>query len=173
MSREKIRKLAFTALFAALVFVTTLLSIPTPLVGNVNLGDSMVLLAAWVLGGGWAMAAAGLGAALCDMVSGYILYAPATLIIKAGMAALVVLLKKCFEKTPLPRKVGMIFSFLCAELLMIAGYFAYEALFLKFGLAAAANIPFNAIQGACGILAAVLLETILDKTSVIQRLHLQ
>ena len=60
-----------------------LIKIPSPLKGYINLGDGIVLLAAWVLPLPYGLVAAGLGSALADLFSGYVVYAPATFAIKA------------------------------------------------------------------------------------------
>ena len=85
MIGEKTRKLVYAALFAALTCVMTMIvKIPVPATGGyVNLGDSVVLLAGWVLGPMYGGAAAGLGSMLADLVSGYPLYAPGTFVINA------------------------------------------------------------------------------------------
>ena len=48
---------------------------------------------------------------------------------------------------------------------MVGGYLLYEAVFLGFGVAAAANIPMNAIQGAFGAVAGAALFVALSKTN--------
>ena len=42
-------------------------------------------------------------------------------------------------------------------MLMIAGYFFFEAVFMGYGLGALAAIPGNAIQGIVGLILAMLL----------------
>ena len=75
------------ALFASLVCVATMIvKIPSPMKGYLNLGDCVVLLCGWLLSPLYGFLAAGLGSALADLFSGYIIYAPATFIIKGGMA---------------------------------------------------------------------------------------
>ena len=152
MNRTRLKKIIYSALFCALVFAATWISVPAPLVGNVNLGDSMLLLAAWTLGGPWAVVAAACGSALADLAGAYAVYAPATLVIKALMVTAAILLSRLLAKRS--RRAGMILSAVVAELLMIGGYFLYEATFLKLGIGAAANIPFNAIQGTVSVILA-------------------
>ena len=48
-------------------------------------------------------------------------------------------------------------SGLIAECLMIVGYFFFEAVFMRYGLGAAAAIPGNAIQGVVGLILALIL----------------
>ena len=86
MKQREIKRLVLAALFTALTVVATMvIRIPAPLVGYANLGDTMVLLSAWVLGPVWGMAAGGIGSMIADLL-GYPPYAVATLVIKALMA---------------------------------------------------------------------------------------
>lgn len=168
MKSQKIRALALCAMFAALVFVMTYLSLPTPLVGNINLGDGAILLGAFLLGGIPGAIAGGIGATLCDIVNGYIVYAPATLLIKAGMALIAAALAALLIRLRVGKLFALLLASFAAEAFMVLGYFFYEAVCLSYGLAAAANIPFNAIQGGCGMVLAVLLYTVLEKSGMVR-----
>ena len=53
---------------------------------------------------------------------------------------------------------------------MVLGYFAYEGLVLSYGIAAAASIPGNAIQGAAGMVVSVLAYKVLYAVPSIRRL---
>lgn len=87
------RRIAHAAVFTALVFAATLVSVSVPATeGYFNLGESMVYTAA-ILGGPWVGAVAGgLGSALADVYLGYGKYAPGTLVIKGVEGALAGLL---------------------------------------------------------------------------------
>ena len=144
-----IKRLVYTAAFAALCCIAMwLLVIPLPY-GYFNVGDVFVLLAGWCLGPLFGGLAAGLGSALADVFSGYALYAPATLVIKALMSVLAYyvyrLMKKCVGKPSLdflPRVVAAI----AAEVVMVLGYFAFDA--ILYGLAGgAAGLFGNTMQG--------------------------
>jgi len=113
------QKIVISSMFAALVCVATMLiKIPSPLKGYINLGDGIVLLAAWILPLPYGMAAAGLGSALADLFSGYVVYAPATFIIKALMAVVAYSFYKLFAKKT--KSTGSrILSGVLAELVMI------------------------------------------------------
>ena len=148
-------RVVLTALFAALVCVATMfIRVPSPVSGYINLGDGFVLLSAFLLGPSLGTAAAGIGSALADLLSGYPMYAAGTLIIKALMAL--------FAAT-LCRRLGhggtksRLVAAVAAELWMALGYFAYSALCLGYGLAAAAEIPGNLCQGAAGVAVAAFL----------------
>lgn len=175
---EKIHKLVFTALLAALVCVSTLLiQIPSPMNGYINLGDCFVLLSGWILGPVWGFMAGGLGSALADLLSGYSYYAPGTLLIKGAVALSAALLGVLLQKSLL-RGIGQKrrLSLACAlsgvagECIMVLGYFIYAGWILGSGLAAAMSIPGNLIQGCVGILSAVLL---MRAVPVISRLRVK
>ena len=87
MNSKKTKLITLTALLTAFTTVSTMIiRIPTPTKGYVNLGDCLVNISAWLLGPVYGAAAAGIGSALADVFSGYIVYALATLIIKGAMA---------------------------------------------------------------------------------------
>ena len=83
------RKLAVSSVMAAVIFVITFsIRIPVPgLAGGayLNVGDSLIYCAAFMLGGVPAMFAAGIGSLLADIAGGALIYAPATFIIKGMM----------------------------------------------------------------------------------------
>ena len=124
----KINKIVISALFAALACVATMI-IKVPTVGTngyVNIGDSIVLLCAWLIGGVYGGLAAGIGPALADLISGYPSYVLGTLVIKflMGVAAYAVFkLVKNFN-----RIVAYVVSSIVAEIIMVFGYFIYENL---------------------------------------------
>lgn len=151
MKHDKLLKLVLAALFAALTCVaTSLIHIPIPATnGYINLGDGMVLLSAFLLGPVYGAAAGGLGSMLADLLLGYASYAPGTLIIKAAMALCAALLFHGLrEKT----KAASLIAGIVGEAVMVLGYFAYESTLLSYGLAAAASIPANCLQGVGGLI---------------------
>lgn len=154
MSRIPIKKLVLTAFFAALTFVATMIiQIPTPTNGYINLGDSIVLVSGYLLGPVFGGFAAGLGSALADLVA-YPMYAPATFVIKFSMALISGLLFKLFRKHTL----GAILCGVVGELIMIAGYYFFEATFMGFGwFAALSGVSSNIFQAIAGLCSSVLL----------------
>ena len=155
MKNDKTQKLVWAALFTALTTVATMV-IQIPIgTGYGNAGDCLVILSAFLLGSPWGAFAAGLGSALADLLSGFVIYAPATLIIKALMALTAgAILRSAKKKNALPMAV---LGSIVAEIIMITGYFAYDALVLGYGLGAVANIPGNGIQGALNAIAGTAL----------------
>ena len=88
--------LAVTAVFTALVCVTTMmLSIYVPATqGFFNVGEAMIFLSAILFGPFVGAFAGGFGSMLADLLLGFPHYAPATLIVKACEGAVVGTLKK-------------------------------------------------------------------------------
>ncbi len=152
MNSKVVSKIVLTALFAALVYVaTSIIRYPTfGTQGYINIGDSIVLLSAWLIGGVYGGLAAGIGSALADFLAQYVTYVPGTFIIKFLMALVAYLIFTALKKTNINKVVAYIVSGVVAELIMVFGYFLYESTILGYGLAAAASIPSNAIQaGTC------------------------
>ena len=167
---NRIFKIIITALFTAIICLATfVIQVPVLVTaGYVNLGDAFVLLSGIVLGPFYGFVAAGLGSMLADILSGYIIYAPATFIIKGLMALVISLL---FIKHKDNYQVGKLLFFgVFAELIMVIGYFLYECFCLSYGLGAAAAIPSNAIQGVCGIIANTLIVKIISKNIKLRNL---
>lgn len=165
MRDRKTESIVYAALFAALCCVTTLFPhIPTPGTGGyIHAGDALVILSAFALGPYWGALAAGLGSGLADIIVGSAIYAPGTAVIKALMALTAGIILK---KAPFKHKAAnAALASVTAELIMVAGYFAYECYILGYGYGAAASIPMNCIQGAFGAVAgsALFLALPIDK----------
>lgn len=162
MANSYTKKIVWTALFMALTTVATMVvRVPSPTGGYLNAGDALVILSACFLGPFWGAAAAGVGSALADLISGYAVYVPATLIIKALMALVAgFILRHAADKSPL---LHAAFGSIVAEIIMIGGYFAFTAIFLGFGWGAVAEIPGNCVQGAFGAIVGTALFMALRK----------
>ena len=165
---EKTKKLVTAALLAALTCVATMIvKIPSPLKGYLNLGDCVVLLAGWILSPGYGFLAAGLGSGLADVFSGYVIYAPATFLIKGSMA-----LVAFFGYKMLHKKLGSlasnILSGIAAEVLMVLGYFVFEGFMYGF-IPSLVNIPANGVQGVAGVIIGVVLIKVLEKSKTVLR----
>ena len=159
-----LKKLTLAALFAAMTAAATLLiQIPTPSKGYLNLGDSIVNIAAWMLGPYYGGAAAGLGSAIADLISGYALYAPATLVITAGMAVVSWFAFTSVSKR-FPSLPSRIFAAAAAELVMVVGYALFEVIIYQNVYTGVIGIPANILQGTVGAAVSVVIyEFILKK----------
>ena len=56
---------------------TSIVQIPSPMQGFVNLGDCIVLLSGWILGPWWGAAAGGIGSMLVDLLAATVTMRPA------------------------------------------------------------------------------------------------
>ncbi len=165
--RSKTQKIALSALLTAIVCIATMIiKIPSPLKGYVNLGDCVVLLSGWLLPLPYGFLAAGLGSALADVFSGYIIYAPATFIIKGLMA---VVAYCAFKGTgaKLNKIVARITSAVLAEIVMVLGYYIFEGFMYGF-IPSAVNILPNAMQAIAGIIIGVILIQIFQKRKIVE-----
>lgn len=162
---KKTKRIAIASLFAVLICLATMIiTIPSPLKGYFNLGDAVVLLAALTLSPAFGFLAAGIGSALADLFSGYVIYAPATFLIKGMMVLIAFGARKFFS-----RKIGMLPSLiiggLLAELFMILGYFLFEGALYGF-VPSLVNIPANGVQAFFGLILGVVLKKIFEKTKI-------
>ena len=159
------KKIVIASLMAALACVATMIvKIPSPMSGYINLGDCIVLVSAFLLSAGYGFAAAGIGSALADLLSGYVAYAPATLVIKGTMALIAFggyrLLQKKLGSVPARILTGLV-----AELVMVVGYFLFEGVLYGYGLAVL-NIPGNSAQGAAGLILGCMLAQVFEKNKI-------
>ncbi len=145
-------KIAFIALTVVVALTTLFVRIPLPSRGYFNFGDVAVVFSGLVLGTlgrrkglWWGMAAGGIGSALADIVGGFGLFAPITLVAKGaegGLAALAAGRGRAARWAYL----------LTGGLAMVACYFTAETLMPNIGLqGAVAEIIPNLIQAAGGI----------------------
>ena len=164
MNATRLRRLCQCAIFAAVIYVfTAYLHVPS-FNGYTHIGDGFLYLAASLLPTGYAAAAGAVGAGLADLLSGYSIWAPATLVIKA--------LTACFFTSRAP-------SFLCrrnlwallpAAALCGAGYYLYECAITGNFAAPAAGIPGYLIQSALSSLVYLALGRALDRAGIKGRL---
>ncbi len=164
-TKNTTQKIVLAAMFAALAYVATkVIQIPSPLKGYMNLGDSVVLVAGWMLSPLYGFLAAGLGSALADLFSVYAFYAPVTFAIKGLMALAAWYIYKVLNKR-IKSSASRIISGFVAELIMILGYYLFEGIMYGFG-ASLVNIPANAIQGVAGLILGFLLIKVFEKTKI-------
>ncbi len=162
MKNKSLLKIITCAMFAAIACIATMvIQIPSPMSGYVNLGDTVVLLGAFILGPVNGALAAGIGSALADLLAGYAHYVPGTFVIKALMALVAGWM---FIKLKRNRPhLGLVVSGVVAEMIMVIGYFFYAMLLLGKGLSAAASIPGNIVQGVVGIIGSFVIFFLLEK----------
>ena len=155
---SNLKKLLMTALFAALACVATMsIRIPTPGTnGYIHPGDAVVILSGIILGPVWGMLAGGIGSALADLIGGYFIYVPITLVIKGLIALIAGVIYQRIGKTSKSRYTAVILGGVTDIILVAGGYFLCES--FMYGISgAAASIPANIIQGVGGLIIACIL----------------
>lgn len=167
MKQTKTLRIIITALFAALICVATMLvQIPIPATGGyANLGDGVILICAFLMHPAQAVIAAGLGSMLADVLTGYVVFAPGTLLIKAGVALIAALVYHGLSrrKPAIAKLPAMALAALLAECFMVLGYFFYEGVILGVGMAAAGGIIGNVGQGVVGAIVGCVVSPVLSR----------
>lgn len=174
MNRKSIVKLVLTGMMVALVFLATYTTkIPIPMTkGYFNVGDSVIIVTAILLGRNSGLIAGGLGAALSDFLGGYLVFAPATLVIKALEGFAAGWIANGGRENSGNAIVRRIVAIVCGVSIMVAGYFLAEAYILgafdkTLGLAAAVSeLPINLLQAGISAVVGYTLSTLLLKLNV-------
>lgn len=172
LNDNKLLKICVTAMFAALICVATMIiRIPSPIGGYVNFGDCFILVAAFVLGPYYGFAAGAIGSALADLFAGYMQYVPGTFFIKGLIALAAAFIAGAFFKKDNLRVVGYTLGAVVGEIIMVGGYYLFEATLLGYGFAGAfAGVFGNVVQGLFGVVLGVVLIVVLSKTKVLTRI---
>ncbi|MCR5815275.1 MAG: TIGR04002 family protein [Ruminococcus sp.] len=161
---NKLRLITLTAVFAALIYVlTAFLHVPT-IKGYVHIGDGVIFLAASILPTPYAAAAAAIGAGLSDALSGYFIWVPATIVIKA-------LTTLAFtNKSEHIIGTRNLLALIPALILCVGGYGLYSGLVIYHSLAAGfADAAANTVQIVASSIVFVLAGTALDRTKAVKR----
>ncbi|MHA1917055.1 MAG: ECF transporter S component [Candidatus Ranarchaeia archaeon] len=158
-------RVALLGIMTALVTVgTVLFQIPIPSTsGYFNLGESMVYISAILFGPGIGGFAGGVGSMLADLILGYPVYAPWTLLTK-GIEGIIVgslsneiskyIQKISSRKTQLIiETIPNIIAILIGGTWMVLSYFFFQQCIL--GYFALPEVPFNVIQMAAGMIIAL------------------
>lgn len=157
--KSNIKILCLSGIFTALVFVfTAFLHIPSH-TGYTHVGDAFIYLAACLLPLPYALFVGAVGAMLADLLTGFALWAPASILIK-GVAVLFFCRKgKIFR---LRNNLALI----PASVLCIGGYYLYEGLITGNFVAAAAGIPGYLTQSVLSSMLFLVLGLTLDKLNI-------
>jgi uncharacterized repeat protein (TIGR04002 family) len=162
---KRVFNIALAGLFSALVFVMTAYfpRIPTTR-GYIHIGDAAIYLAASMLPQPYAAAAAGLGGFMADALTGYIIWAPSTLIIKSCLTIAFT------SKSGRMVNRRNLFASVAAFPITIGGYYIAALIMTGSVIAPLAEIPANAVQAAGSMALYLLFAGCMDKTRVKTRL---
>lgn len=144
-TKNNILFLTLTALFIAMTYVfTAFINIKLPIASNgglVHLGNVPLFIGAILFGKKLGALAGGIGMGLFDLLSGWTLWAPFTLVIVGTMGFVVGLIA---EKKP--SFVFYIISIVAACAIKIVGYYFAEVIIYQNWIAPFASIPGNIVQ---------------------------
>lgn len=170
MNDIKTRKLTTLGLLIALVTVATMvIKIPINSTGGyVNLGDSMIFLAAILFGWKYGLIAGGIGSALADVLGGFGQWAIPTLIVKGIMGLIVGKIASENDEKILSSR--NILALVVGTLWMAFGYYLTGAAMLQSFAVPLAEVPFNLLQGSIGALIFNPLAMALKKANISKHL---
>ena len=146
-------------LVALTATLTLIVRIPTPTGGNINLGDVVIFIASFLLGGLRGGIIGGIGSATADLIGGSHSFVIATLIIKFLEGFVVGELFYLFKNK---NNVAIILSSSAGAFIMVLGYFIFEYFCFGIGVAISVVLP-NIIQGIVCVILAVILKSIIPK----------
>ena len=164
MKKNHTRLMCISGIFSALVFViTAYLHIPT-YNGYVHCGDGLIFIAACILPMPYSVMVGVLGALLADLLTGFAIWAPGSVVIK-GMLAI---LFTCKSNKIITKR--NLFMLLPAALISALGYYLYEALITGSLVASLAGIPGSLVQAVASSVVFVALGIAMDKYNVKKRM---
>lgn len=166
MKNKKLLNMVYTAMFSAMIFVLTrFVQIPIAASGYVHFGDALIYIVACILGGPYAMIAGALAAVLADITSGFAVYAPASLVIKALIALPFVFAGKKSDKILTPITALLTIP---AGLITVGGYFLADMIIDK--AYAFVDIPGNIIQAVGSAVIFIVLSAAFDTARIKKKL---
>ncbi len=158
MKNNKTRIMCISGIFIALVFVVTAyLHIPTAN-GYVHVGDGLIYLAACILPTPYAVAVGAGGALLADCVTGFAIWAPGSVLIKAATVLLF-----SSKKRNIITPINLI-ALLPAAVLCAGGYYVYEALLYMNFITPLTGILASLTQSVASSVVFILIGIAADKT---------
>ena len=165
MKKKNTRLLCMAAIFTALVFVVTAyLHIPTNN-GYIHVGDGLIYLAACMLPWPYAMAVGACGALLADCLTGFAIWAPGSVIIKALIALLF---------TSKNNKLLCMHNHIAlfpAAVINVGGYYLYESALYGNWIAPLTGIPASLTQSVTSSILFIVLGITFDKTNLKNKLN--
>lgn len=167
---EKLKRIVLTGVFSALIFVfTAYIHVPTGS-GYTHAGDGLIYLSASILPMPYAIASAVIGGALADGLSGYPVWIPATIVIKALTA---MFFSNKGDRIVTKRNLLAVIPSL---IICVVGYSLYEGFVITKGLSASGIIaaftqtPAYIIQIIASTALYIAAGTALDKAGLKKKL---
>lgn len=144
---HQIHFITVTAVFVALTYIfTACVNVRLPIAANgglIHLGNIPLFVGAIIFGKKTGMIAGGVGMGLFDLLSGWTLWAPFTLVIVGLMGFTV---GRITEKSSHQKFVWYMIAIAAACLIKVGGYYIAEGIIYGNWIAPAASIPGNLLQ---------------------------
>lgn len=157
-SSMSVKELAITAVCIVLVYVfTAVVNVKLPIAaagGLIHLGNVPLFIAAILFGKRTGMIAGGIGMGLFDLLSGWTLWAPFTLVIVGCMGLVVGAVTE--NKKSFPR---YILAMVLACVIKVVGYYIAEGFIYGNWIAPVSSIPGNLVQiGVAAVITLIIIE---------------
>ena len=166
-SSTRTRQLVITAMSIALVLVATMfINIKLPIAssgGLIHMGTAMLFLIAILFGPRTALIAGAIGMGLFDLISGWTLWAPFTIVAR-GLQGYIVGRIAWSSRYKGDNPGLNIFAMIVSAPVMLAVYYVCEGILYSNWVAPVASIPGNITQNVVGILVAIPVGIALKKT---------
>lgn len=161
---RRIKWMCTAGVFTAVVFVfTAYFHIPSH-TGYTHVGDGFIYLAACLLPLPYAMFVGAIGALLADCLTGFAIWAPASVLIKATAVLFF------SRRTPKIICAKNLLALIPAAFLCIGGYYLYEALITGSFIAPLAGIPGYITQSVLSSLLFLLVGLTFDRLHIKEHL---
>ena len=135
------KNITITALSAALIFLFTWIKVPGPIAGGlIHLGNIPFFIASIVYGPYVGAIAGALGMGMFDIFSGYLAWAPITVITSLIMGYVLGNITKRFNRK------NLLIGFVLMVVIKVLGYYFGEAIMYHSFVAPFASIPGNVVQ---------------------------
>lgn len=155
--RNRTKQLVYAGVGIALVFICTVfINVRLPIGANgglIHFGNVPLFIIAILYGRWQGAAAGGLGMALFDVIGGWLLWAPFTLVIVGGMGYLV---GAICEKRPALTYRMLALAIACG--VKVVGYYIAEGIIYGNWITPMASVPGNLVQ--IGLAAAIVLPVV-------------
>lgn len=165
MKKERLKLMCLAGIFTAVVFVfTAYLHIPSH-TGYTHVGDGFIYLAACLLPLPYGIFVGAAGALLADCLTGFAIWAPGSVIIKA---VAVMFFSRKSEKIICLRNL---LALIPAWAVCIGGYYLYESLITGNFIAPLSGIPGYITQSVLSSILFVAVGLAMDKLNIKQKIN--
>lgn len=172
VSNRSTFNLVLTSMAIALVFVATLLlNIRLPIAANgglVHLGTAMLFIIAMLFGPKKAAIAGAVGMGLFDVVSGWQLWAPITIVARGLQGYIVGQIAWSAGRMGNSKSFNIIAAIASVPVMLVVYYIGEAIIFGSF-IIPAASIPGNLVQNAVGLIVAIPVVIALKKVPFFKR----